>query len=114
MTLTVGGILVVATNENDVLDEFFNTGHYAPRSSDDTFQTSSPSMDISKASNFERFIFDLFGRDSSTLNDHWKKIDGGKSFKLKEDSFPLDISFNLKIFLFNSSSPTITTKSIPL
>ena len=59
--------LVVATNENDVLDEFFKTGNYHPRSSDDTFQTSSPSMDISKASNFERFIFDLLGRDSITL-----------------------------------------------
>ena len=44
-------------------------------------------MDISKASNFERFIFDLFGRDSNTLNAHWKKIDEGKSFKLKEEDF---------------------------
>ena len=57
------GTLVVATNENDVLDEFFRTGVYRPRSSADTLATSSPSMDISKASNFERFIFDLMGRD---------------------------------------------------
>ena len=57
------GTLVVATNENDVLDEFFRTGVYRPRSSADTLATSSPSMDISKASNFERFIFDLLGRD---------------------------------------------------
>ena len=91
--------LVVATNENDVLDEFFNTGNYAPRSSQDTFQTSSPSMDISKASNFERFIFDLLGRDSSALNDHWKKIDEGKSFKLKEENFQ-----KIKDYGFVSSS----------
>ena len=91
--------LVVATNENDVLDEFFNTGNYAPRSSEDTFQTSSPSMDISKASNFERFIFDLLGRDSSALNDHWKKIDEGKSFKLKEENFQ-----KIKDYGFVSSS----------
>jgi threonine synthase len=57
------GKLVVATNENDVLDEFFRTGVYRVRSSADTHETSSPSMDISKASNFERFVFDLLGRD---------------------------------------------------
>ena len=55
--------LVVATNENDVLDEFFRTGHYRVRASAETFETSSPSMDISRASNFERFVFDLLGRD---------------------------------------------------
>jgi threonine synthase len=55
--------LVVATNENDVLDEFFRTGVYRVRGSQDTYETSSPSMDISKASNFERFVFDLLGRD---------------------------------------------------
>ncbi len=56
--------LVVATNENDVLDEFFRTGLYRVRGRDDTFETSSPSMDISKASNLERFLFDLLGRDA--------------------------------------------------
>ena len=55
--------LVVATNENDVLYEFFRTGVYRVRGSADTHETSSPSMDISKASNFERFVFDLLGRD---------------------------------------------------
>ena len=55
--------LVVATNENDVLDEFFRTGVYRVRGSANTYETSSPSMDISKASNFERFVFDLLGRD---------------------------------------------------
>jgi threonine synthase len=55
--------LVLATNENDVLDEFFRTGTYRVRKSAETFETSSPSMDISKASNFERFVFDLLGRD---------------------------------------------------
>ena len=59
------GKLVVATNENDVLDEFFCTGVYRVRGSADTHETSSPSMDISKASNFERFVFDLLGRDGA-------------------------------------------------
>ena len=59
--------LVAATNENDVLDEFFRTGVYRVRSSADTHETSSPSMDISKASNFERFVFDLLGRDGAQV-----------------------------------------------
>ncbi len=59
--------LVVATNENDVLDEFFKTGVYRVRASADTHETSSPSMDISKASNFERFVFDLLGRDGARV-----------------------------------------------
>ena len=59
--------LVLATNENDVLDEFFRTGTYRVRGSKDTYETSSPSMDISKASNFERFVFDLLGRDTARL-----------------------------------------------
>ena len=57
--------LVVATNENDVLDEFFRTGRYRVRTGAQTVETSSPSMDISKASNFERFVFDLLGRDAA-------------------------------------------------
>jgi len=91
--------LIVATNENDVLDEFFKTGAYAPRSSNDTLQTSSPSMDISKASNFERFIFDLLGQDSSKLSEHWKKIDSGKAFKLSDEDFE-----KIKKYGFVSSS----------
>jgi threonine synthase len=61
--------LVLATNENDVLDEFFRTGVYRVRSSADTHETSSPSMDISKASNFERFVFDLLGRDGDRVRE---------------------------------------------
>ncbi len=61
--------LVAATNENDVLDEFFRTGMYRVRGSADTHETSSPSMDISKASNFERFVFDLLGRDAALTKD---------------------------------------------
>ena len=59
--------LIVATNENDVLDEFFRTGEYRVRAASDTYETSSPSMDISKASNFERFVFDLLERDADRI-----------------------------------------------
>ncbi|MFZ0530115.1 MAG: threonine synthase [Propionicimonas sp.] len=61
--------LVLATNENNVLDEFLRTGRYRVRSSAQTFETSSPSMDISKASNFERFVFDLLGRDAARVRE---------------------------------------------
>ena len=69
--------LILATNENNVLDEFFRTGVYRPRSNAETRQTSSPSMDISKASNFERFVFDLVGRDAATVRDLWAGIESG-------------------------------------
>ena len=70
--------LVVATNENNVLDEFFRTGSYRPRGTDQTHETSSPSMDISKASNFERFVFDLLGRDGARV----KALFGAGGFEL--------------------------------
>ena len=91
--------LVVATNENDVLDEFFQTGKYHPRTSENTFQTSSPSMDISKASNFERFIFDLIGRDVLSLRRYWKQIDNGGSFQLDNENID-----KISTFGFISSS----------
>lgn len=79
--------LMVATNENDVLDEFFKTGSYRPRTAAHTHVTSSPSMDISKASNFERFIFDLTGRDAAEIETLWAEVGAGKGFNL---AFALD------------------------
>lgn len=79
--------LVVATNENDVLDEFFNTGVYAPRGSANTYHTSSPSMDISKASNFERFVYDLVGQDSARVRELWTAVDHGGKFDLNADGY---------------------------
>jgi threonine synthase len=75
--------LVLATNENDVLDEFFRTGVYRPRVTAETHVTSSPSMDISKASNFERFVFDLVGRDAGVVRELWRAVDSGGSFDLR-------------------------------
>jgi threonine synthase len=75
--------LVLATNENDVLDEFFRTGVYRPRGTAETHVTSSPSMDISKASNFERFVFDLVGRDASVVRQLWAQVDAGGAFDLR-------------------------------
>src|SRR5213079_1075927 len=74
--------LVVATNENNVLDEFFRTGVYRVRKSSETYHTSSPSMDISKASNFERFVYDLLGRDNQRLSALFHKVETEGGFDL--------------------------------
>jgi threonine synthase len=80
--------LVLATNENNVLDEFFRTGTYRVRSSAETHETSSPSMDISKASNFERFVFDLLGRDGQRTRELFKtEIDQRGAFTLSPAEF---------------------------
>jgi threonine synthase len=78
--------LVAATNENDVLDEFFRTGTYRVRKGAETRETSSPSMDISKASNFERFIYDLLGRDGARVKQLFgDEIERRGSFTLRDD-----------------------------
>ncbi len=74
--------LILATNENNVLEEFFRTGIYRPRDADHTFVTSSPSMDISRASNFERFVFDLVGRDAERVSALWRELGEKGSFDL--------------------------------
>ena len=76
--------LILASNENDVLDEFFRSGRYRVRTSRETQQTSSPSMDISKASNFERFVFDLVGRDTAMVARLWREVEDAGGFNLSE------------------------------
>ncbi|MDA1098086.1 MAG: threonine synthase [Proteobacteria bacterium] len=56
--------LIVATNRNDILHRFFQTGAYR---CEDVVATQSPSMDIQVASNFERLLFDLAGRDGAVV-----------------------------------------------
>ena len=92
--------LIVATNENDVLDEFFRTGVYRPRGAAQTYHTSSPSMDISKASNFERFVFDLTGRNAGQVRELWGAVDQGRSFDLK----PTGLFDKVRGFGFESGS----------
>jgi threonine synthase len=74
--------LILATNENDVLDEFFRTGRYRVRPASEVVATSSPSMDISKASNFERFVFDLVGRDPAMVRELWQQLGDRAEFDL--------------------------------
>jgi threonine synthase len=76
--------LVLATNENNVLAEFFQTGVYRPRPSKETYETSSPSMDISKASNFERFVYHLFNNDGTRVKKLWSDVDKGRAFDVSQ------------------------------
>jgi threonine synthase len=87
--------LVLAANENNVLDEFFRTGVYRPRNAADTHATSSPSMDISKASNLERFIYDLVGRDPERLAALWRELDERGEFDLSAERPRFEAEFGL-------------------
>ena len=88
--------LILATNENNALEEFFKTGVYRPRKGSEVAATSSPSMDISKASNFERYVFDLVGRDVGRMAKLWSDLKengyfdvskAGEFARLAEDGF---------------------------
>src|SRR5215468_7196974 len=56
--------LVIATNSNDILTRTLATGTYEPR---EVIATSSPSMDIQVASNFERILFEAYGREAKAV-----------------------------------------------
>ncbi len=79
--------LILATNENNVLDEFFRTGVYRVRATTQVMQTSSPSMDISKASNFERFVYDIVDRDPAVVRNLWRQLDTKGFFDLSGSDY---------------------------
>ena len=79
--------LILATNENDVLDEFFRTGRYRVRAAAEVQATSSPSMDIANASNFERYIFDLLERDGGGVRALWQSLEAQGAFDLSGSPF---------------------------
>ena len=77
--------LILATNENTVLDEFFRTGRYRIRRK--VKETTSPSMDISKASNFERYVYELVGRDGARVKELWRRLEADGEFDLSHSAF---------------------------
>ena len=87
--------LVLATNENNVLDEFFRSGKYEPRSADNTLATSSPSMDISKASNLERFIYLVLDQDQEQLAKAWQQLDTTGTLDLSEQQPRFEQEFGM-------------------
>jgi len=92
--------LVVATNENDVLDRLFKTGVYRLSPAR---VTSSPSMDISKASNYERLVFDVFGGDSKKTAAYMQEFETNKKVDLADYGVAVSQLHNLG---FESGSST--------
>ncbi len=104
--------LVLAANENNVLDEFFRTGVYRPRGAADTYLTSSPSMDISKASNLERFIFDLLGRDAERLAEAWRTLDAAGELDLSGELPRFEAEFGLQSGTSTHADRVATIRSV--
>ncbi|MFD5599996.1 threonine synthase [Leucobacter sp. NPDC058333] len=104
--------LVLAANENNVLDEFFRTGIYEPRSAAETHATSSPSMDISKASNLERFIFDLLGREPERLAAAWRELDDTGRIDLTAELPRFEAEFGLQSGTSTHADRVATIRSV--
>jgi threonine synthase len=73
--------LVIATNVNDILARTMATGSYDLR---EVVATSSPSMDIQVASNFERLLFDVYGRDGGAVRQLMASLAQSRQFALSE------------------------------
>lgn len=71
--------LIVATNRNDILQRCVSGGAYEMQG---VHPTLSPSMDIQISSNFERLLFDLYGRDASAINALMAQFKANKSITL--------------------------------
>lgn len=79
------GRLVIATNENDILDRALKTGRYEVKG---VRPSSSPSMDIQVSSNFERLLFEAYGRDAGAIRRLMASL--GQSGAFTIESGPLD------------------------
>jgi threonine synthase len=75
--------LVIATNENDILARTLQTGRYELRG---VKATQSPSMDIQVSSNFERLLFDAYGRDAGAVRNLMARLDQSRVFDIAPDA----------------------------
>ena len=73
--------LVVATNQNDILDRAINTGEYRVGKVQPSI---SPSMDIQVSSNFERLLFDAYGRDGGAVAQLMAELKDNGGFKISQ------------------------------
>ena len=78
--------LVIATNENDILDRFINSGNYSIES---VTKTTSPSMDIAIASNFERLLFDLCDKSTLITSEKMNELKKNRSFSVTNEQSDL-------------------------
>ncbi len=75
-------LLVIGTNQNDILPRTLETGVYEMRG---VMATSSPSMDIQISSNFERYLFEASGGDADLVARQMQMLAQGRRFELSED-----------------------------
>lgn len=73
--------LVIATNENDILQRTLETGRYEPKG---VRATSSPSMDIQVSSNFERLLFEVSGRDGRRIRAMMEELGRDGALQIEE------------------------------
>jgi threonine synthase len=83
--------LIVATNQNNILQRCINTGEYKPL---DVAESISPSMDIQVASNFERLLFEYLDFNSALVTEYMTKLNSHGSFEIsKEILYELNKTF---------------------
>lgn len=75
--------LIVATNVNDILHRALAEGDYSASA---VTPTVSPSMDIQVSSNFERLLFDLYRRDTSTLTQAMQGFEADRRMVLPDEA----------------------------
>ena len=75
--------LIVATNDNDILDRAISNGDYFQ---EEVKATTSPSMDIQISSNFERLLFESLDRDPEKLRNLFKELKENNGFKIDNDT----------------------------
>ena len=75
--------LIVATNDNDILDRAISNGDYFQ---EEVKATTSPSMDIQISSNFERLLFESLDRDAEKLRNLFKELKENNGFKIDNDT----------------------------
>ncbi len=73
--------LVIATNQNDILHRTLQTGAYSTKG---VTPSISPSMDIQVSSNFERVLFDAYGRDGGAVSQVMDELKSGGEFKISQ------------------------------
>jgi threonine synthase len=75
--------LVIATNDNDILARTMKTGRYEMKG---VSATTSPSMDIQISSNFERLLFEAYGRDASAIRSAMEGLKQSGAFEIQPEA----------------------------
>jgi len=75
--------LVIATNDNDILARTMKTGRYEMKG---VSATTSPSMDIQISSNFERLLFEAYGRDASAIRSAMEGLKQSGAFEIQQEA----------------------------